>query len=295
MILNWKNRMRWMCTALLATSALSFLTTCSNAQDLQLTFSSPVVRPLPKLWIGLMGQPVDETLSAQLGIDHGIVIADVVPDSPAAKAGLQKHDIVLSVQDKPVTKIEDFFEPVEKSEGKPLSLSVIRAGKPLAIEVQPHDRPARDAHELETRQDVLYWTPQGGERIAVVNPGIIVGKNSLPDDVSVTIERRGSQPASIVVKQGEQEWRAAEDKLNELPEHVRPWVQPMLGASGSLHLPAPFGPFKFFNGLYSPPDGGPGSPASPYPTTDINRQLEDLSAQLKELKTQVERLQQTPR
>ena len=45
-----------------------------------------VVEPLTKFWIGIMGQPVDDTLKAQLQLEHGLAVTDIVPESPAATA-----------------------------------------------------------------------------------------------------------------------------------------------------------------------------------------------------------------
>ena len=54
-----------------------------------------IVRP----WIGARTDAVDATMAAALGLDRskGAVINDIYPNGPAQDAGLQKGDVILSV------------------------------------------------------------------------------------------------------------------------------------------------------------------------------------------------------
>src|SRR5262245_15019342 len=58
---------------------------------------------MPKYWIGLLGGPIpaDDALRAHLDLpeNQGLRVENVVPDSPAAKAGLKRHDILLRAND----------------------------------------------------------------------------------------------------------------------------------------------------------------------------------------------------
>ena len=56
---------------------------------------------MPKHWIGMLGGPATPELRAQLDIPEGqgLLVRQVVPDSPAAKAGLQDFDILLKAND----------------------------------------------------------------------------------------------------------------------------------------------------------------------------------------------------
>ena len=65
-------------------------------------------------------------------------IGDIVPGHPAEKAGLQSNDLVLSINEKPVSSWRDLSEMIRGSEGKPLALIVERVnetGNPERVNV----------------------------------------------------------------------------------------------------------------------------------------------------------------
>src|SRR5205807_636111 len=73
----------------------------------------------PTYWIGLICNPPDDALRAQLKLkDAGLVVREAVPDAPAAKAGIKVHDILLAAGDKELRDVRDLMDAVEKSDGK---------------------------------------------------------------------------------------------------------------------------------------------------------------------------------
>ena len=63
-----------------------------------------------RAYLGIVLQPVDKELSDAMGLEkqEGILISEVVKDSPAAKAGLQQGDIILQYNDKPIKNVTKF-------------------------------------------------------------------------------------------------------------------------------------------------------------------------------------------
>ncbi|HVJ82607.1 MAG TPA: PDZ domain-containing protein [Planctomycetia bacterium] len=88
--------------------------------------------------LGLAVRPADEPLRRHLGIeaDHGLLVTKVVPDSPAAKAKLKEHDLVLKLDGKWVTKADDLAPPKENADAT-VTLEVVRDGKPGVYKVVP--------------------------------------------------------------------------------------------------------------------------------------------------------------
>lgn len=69
---------------------------------------------------------------------EGILIVDVVANSPAAKAGLKDGDILISANGAPVTEAAEVQEKVEETAiGNDLSLEVRRDGRVQSFTVQP--------------------------------------------------------------------------------------------------------------------------------------------------------------
>ena len=65
------------------------------------------------------------------------VIGELTAGEPAAQAGLKVGDRILGANDSPIANWRDWVEAVRKSPGKPLAVSVERAGARLEIEVIP--------------------------------------------------------------------------------------------------------------------------------------------------------------
>ncbi len=72
--------------------------------------AKPAAAPRAGGWIGVRSIPVSDSLRAQLDIPggQGIVLDFVAPDGPAARAGLAAHDILLTLDSKPITGVDDF-------------------------------------------------------------------------------------------------------------------------------------------------------------------------------------------
>jgi regulator of sigma E protease len=66
------------------------------------------------------------------------VVGQVLPDKPAAKAGIQEGDTILGVNGRPVQQWYDLVEVLQASAGQPVKVKVARAGKRLAFDIQPY-------------------------------------------------------------------------------------------------------------------------------------------------------------
>lgn len=66
-------------------------------------------------------------------------IGQVSPNSPASRAGLQKGDVILSVQNKTVKDWFEIKEIVYDKAGIPLEITVDRNGRPVTVTVTPEE------------------------------------------------------------------------------------------------------------------------------------------------------------
>jgi len=96
-----------------------------------------------KYWIGLDCEPADDTLRSQLGLapEAGLVILEVVDESPAKLSGLQVHDVITVAKfgDKSqnLSSLAQISELIQTAAAQPIELSIVRAGKPATISVTP--------------------------------------------------------------------------------------------------------------------------------------------------------------
>ncbi len=74
--------------------------------------------------------------------DKGVLIVRVVPGSPAMKAGLKPGDIIVKVNDQPITKSDAVQELVQNQNvGTPMKVDLNRRGQPLTLEVKTGNLP----------------------------------------------------------------------------------------------------------------------------------------------------------
>lgn len=89
-------------------------------------------------WLGVTVQPITPDLARSFGLDSdkGALVADVVKDGPAARAGLRSGDIVLEFDGKKVREVNELPRYVASTAvGKAVTLKVLRDGKPQEITV----------------------------------------------------------------------------------------------------------------------------------------------------------------
>lgn len=88
-----------------------------------------------RAFLGVRFEPVPRTVASQMSgafpqIAHGALIENVLPNSPAAKAGLERDDIVTEVNNKPLRSADELMHMISHEKaGQKLSLQVVRGSK----------------------------------------------------------------------------------------------------------------------------------------------------------------------
>ncbi len=95
-------------------------------------------------WLGVETQDMTEELAPHFGLERptGILVAHVMPDSPANKAGLKVGDIILEYDGRPMQRVAELPPLVRRTQiGEKAMLKVLREGKtvtvPVTVEKQP--------------------------------------------------------------------------------------------------------------------------------------------------------------
>ncbi len=83
--------------------------------------------------LGLVVRPLTGSESQQLGVNRGVVVADV--DGPAAQAGIEPGDVILAVNGRAVGSAEELAKLVEQARGR-VALLVQRGDTRLFVPIR---------------------------------------------------------------------------------------------------------------------------------------------------------------
>ena len=89
-------------------------------------------------YIGVLFSHINDDMQAgrNLPVNYGALIISVVPDTPAARAGLQKNDIILEFNNEIITQDNGLTKMLSRSKaGETVSLKVLRGKDMLIINV----------------------------------------------------------------------------------------------------------------------------------------------------------------
>ena len=89
--------------------------------------------------IGAELDAIGPQLATYFGIKDGtgMLVKNVLPDSPAAAAGLQAGDVILKLNDEPVSSPFDWMRAMQSVDDKPIQLTIVRNRKTEVITVNP--------------------------------------------------------------------------------------------------------------------------------------------------------------
>lgn len=368
---------------------------------------------LSSYWIGIDGTPIDDALRSQLELPptQGLLVNQVVADSPAAKAGLKQYDVMISCHDTAIAQLADLAKLLDEKKETVLPLKLVRTGKRIIIEVTPQRRPASQTGDTcpaiskvpdeefvrrtwldvlgvpanddaiqqflaeknekkrellvnrlmrkssradrsctachandgdsqriyynsvlsnyfgRLRADVHFNNNNGWQDVSVL-PGIIQNFQSvaivdvgqqLPDDVTVSITRKGKEPAKISVRKGDRIWEINESEgYDKVPEEARNYFGPFWASlqnslvsrvapqssTGNVTLNGFAYPLQALSGtLFLKTDAAGDATVAANATTEpsaaesafqrLDKQLEALGSQLGELRQTMQQLHQT--
>src|SRR6188768_2880749 len=96
-------------------------------------------------YFGARLAPIDEDMQDKLKLDSpmGIVLVEILKDSPAEKGGLKEGDVIRKVDASEIEGVEDFVAAMEKTKpGQVVKFTFIREGKEEEMELTLGTRPA---------------------------------------------------------------------------------------------------------------------------------------------------------
>jgi S1-C subfamily serine protease len=92
------------------------------------------------LGVAMIPGPVPAQWRERLGRQKGLLVAQVVPNGPAARAGLRQGDLLLTVAGKPVAVSQDLQRLMfDEAIGRPLAITVMRNGALVDVIAEPSE------------------------------------------------------------------------------------------------------------------------------------------------------------
>lgn len=166
-------------------------------------------------WLGVSIDKVPEALATQLDIEGGVIVVNVVEESPADRAGFKAHDVILSIDDDVVEgEVGEAINLIKsRKPGEKLNVVILREGDKKGIAVKLGSRAELDVDKLELKFE--------GGPLA---------------EVEERIKTRGK-----ILRKGRDDTWVLEDlgdlkKLKGLPKHIEMFVPKSGSRSTQVHI-----------------------------------------------------------
>jgi len=130
-------------------------------------------------WLGVNIQRVTPEIAESLGVGEakGALVAEVTPDSPAAKAGLKALDLITSYGGRPIANMHDLTRAVADTRpGETRELKIRRDGRERAINVriEAMEKSSRAKSSAIPSEDKVWLNGDLGLEVAEDSDGLVI-------------------------------------------------------------------------------------------------------------------------
>ena len=125
-------------------------------------------------WLGVYIQEVTPEIAKQFGLPedtNGVLVGDVIKDSPAEESGIERGDIIVRVNDEEVNSPGELQDKVRSIEiGEKANVEVVRDGKEISFVVKIGEMPTLEEEGEYPKEKV--FSVQTGLKVEAVTSGI---------------------------------------------------------------------------------------------------------------------------
>ena len=123
-----------------------------NAQNIQSTKAGSA-------FLGVVSEKLPDSVAPYLGIDKAIIVKGLMPDGPAAQAGIAANDIITHIGNQAIQSPDELTRNVASHQpGEKIRVAIIRKGKSQDLDVTLGQRPNNFAEATpeprETKPDL---------------------------------------------------------------------------------------------------------------------------------------------
>jgi len=172
--------------------------------------------------IGIVISDLDDEMAKTFDYrgDKGILVQDIAPDSPAAKAGLQSGDILTTIDGAPVDQLSKFRADIaRRPPGSAVKLGVWRDKKAITVNVtlgaQQGAAKPQAGHQPEIGMQLQNVTPQIAQQLGLERPEGVVVTHVQPGSPAA---RSGLQPGDIIEQVGKSRVKTAQEVASKLKQ-----------------------------------------------------------------------------
>ncbi len=139
-------------------------------------------------WLGVVIQDITPGIAEAVGVKEGVIVAQVVPGSPADKAGLKVGDIIVEYNGQKVRDARDLqFKVMKTKPGTEVSMKIVRKGKERIITVRIGEMPETEVSKGKVTPEnlglILRNLTPDEKRYYGVSYGVIV-EEVLPNSIA---------------------------------------------------------------------------------------------------------------
>jgi len=183
-------------------------------------------------WLGISMRELDQRVLEAFGFadEGGVLVTSVWKESPAAKAGIKKGDVILRFNGEKVFEPDDLSYLLRRTKpGQVVKIELLRKGKRITVKAKLTSRLDYYRFTLpmvrekgRSRSFLFFLRPRIGLRVYTLNPELATyfktkkGALVLAVDEDSPAKEAGFKPGDVIVKAGGKEVTDIDDLLSEI-------------------------------------------------------------------------------
>ncbi|MDH5185522.1 MAG: PDZ domain-containing protein [bacterium] len=108
-------------------------------------------------WLGVYSKNLSKPVRIALNVDDGVIVTDVVKNSPAEKSGVEIGDIILKIAGKDIDNQKDLVKLVRSHPNQKVEIELQRKGKIKKISLALGEREEPEFYEFQVKKPKKAW------------------------------------------------------------------------------------------------------------------------------------------
>jgi len=169
---------------------------------------------IKRTWTGMRVQQLDPRLAKHFGMDGtaGALVADIIEDGPAEKAGIRQGDVIIAIEGKKVSSPDELKDRLATTiAGEKLEIQVLRDGRKLTLTYTVEAVPVNRAEDLARERFGITVGDITQNRIRTYGLYTDSGVVILDVESNSPAAEIGLEPGDVIRQMGSSEIRNMED------------------------------------------------------------------------------------